>query len=262
MLKIWTIARVVWMEFLRRKDVYVLLILLGVMLLTLVSLNIFGLGGAVGYVKDAGILLAWVFSAILSVTAGSRALPQEESRGTIYPLLAKPLTRWELIAGKWLGTWTLTSAALVLFYGLVLAVVTAKGGAFAPVTFCQGIALHVVALAILCAAALLFATRLNPDAASTLSYVSAATAFLVLPHVPELLVRERGLTADILLALYYMLPRAELFDLRRRMVHGYDSIPWHVFATIVAYGAIYVCIFLVFAWLAYRHKRFSRENVE
>ena len=262
MLRIWTIARIVWMELLRKKDVYVLLILLGVMLLALVSLNIFGLGGAVGYVKDAGILMAWVFSAILAVAVSSRALPHEEARGTIYPLLAKPLTRWELVAGKWLGTWTLTSATLILFYGLVLAVVAAKDGQFVPATFCQGVVLHIMALAVLCAVSILFSVRLNPDAAATLSYLSAVTAFLVLPRVPEFLVREHGLTANILLALYYMLPRAELFDLRRRLVHGYGPISWYVFATIVAYGLLYVGLFLLLAWFAFRNKRFSRESIE
>ena len=262
MLRVWIIARVVWLELLRKKDVYVLLILLGVLLLTLVSLNIFGLAGAVGYVKDAGILLAWVFSGILAVTVGSRALPNEESRATICPLLAKPLARGELIAGKWLGIWTVSACALVLFYGLILAVVTAKGGAFVPVTFCQGIALHAVALAILCALSVLFSTRLNPDAASTLSFVGAITAFLVLPHVPELLVRQGGATADMLLILYYLLPRAELFDLRVRLVHGYGPIPWPTFGTILAYGLLYVVLFLMLAWFAYRNKRFSREGVE
>jgi ABC-type transport system involved in multi-copper enzyme maturation permease subunit len=262
MLRIWTIAKVVWLELLRKKDVYVLLILLGVLLLSLVSLDIFGLSGTVGYVKDVGILLAWVFSTILAVAIGSRALPREETQATIYPLLAKPLTRWELIAGKWLGIWTVTSCALLLFYGLILAVVTARGGGFLPGTFCQGIALHIMALAITCAVSILFSTRLNPDAATSLSYVSAMTAGLVLPQVPELLVKEQGFAADILLALYFMLPRMELFDLRRRLVHGYGPIAWPVFGTVLVYGLIYVAIFLLLAWAFYRNKRFSRENVE
>ena len=61
MLKIRTIAATVWLETLRKKDLYVLLILLSVLLLTLISLNIFGLGGMTRYIKDIGLLLAWVF---------------------------------------------------------------------------------------------------------------------------------------------------------------------------------------------------------
>ena len=42
MTRILTVASVVWRDVIRRKDVYVLLILLGVLLVALVSMNLFG----------------------------------------------------------------------------------------------------------------------------------------------------------------------------------------------------------------------------
>ena len=99
MKRILTIASVVWIELLRRKDVYVLFILLLAFLMILMSLNVFGLGGLVVYVKEIGLLLTWLFSWILAVNISSRLLPQEETQRTIFPLLAKPISRAEIVVG-------------------------------------------------------------------------------------------------------------------------------------------------------------------
>ena len=93
MISVLTIAGVVWLEVLRRKDVYVLFILLAAFLIALLTLDVFGLGSAVGYVKELGLLLVWLFSWILAVTVSVRQLTREEEQGTIFPLLAKPVTR-------------------------------------------------------------------------------------------------------------------------------------------------------------------------
>ena len=93
MIRILTLAWMVWLEMIRRKDIYVLLILLAAFLVTLMALNLFGLGRAVSYLKEIGMLLAWVCSWILAVSISARQLPQEERQGTIFPLLAKPVGR-------------------------------------------------------------------------------------------------------------------------------------------------------------------------
>ena len=50
MTRLFTIARVVWLEVSRRKDVYVVFVLLLAALALLMSLNVFGLGAVTGYV--------------------------------------------------------------------------------------------------------------------------------------------------------------------------------------------------------------------
>lgn len=261
MTRILTIAHVVWLEMIRRKDLYVLLILMGVLLFVLLSLNVFGLGGVVRYVMDVGLLFAWLFSVILIVSASARQLPQEESRRTIYPLLAKPVTRGELLIGKWLGVWSATVAATLVFYGLVLAVLYLRGGTTEAATLAQGFVLHAVALGLLGAASMLFSTRMNFDAAATCSYILAAACFVVAPRVPEMLVYQQGIAATILLALYYALPHLELFDLRMRMVHAWGPVSADVFVTVLVYGIIWTVLFLVLAWLAYRRKPLRRGAV-
>ena len=117
-------------EMIRRKDVYVLLILLAAFLVTLMALNLFGVGQAVSYLKEIGLLLAWVCSWILAVSISARQLPQEERQGTIFSLLAKPVSRVEVLLGKWLGAWVVTGAATLGFYVLLALMVALRGGGF------------------------------------------------------------------------------------------------------------------------------------
>lgn len=261
MTRIRAIAAVVWLQMLRRKDVYVMLLLLGALLAVLVSLNIFGLGGAVGYVKDIGLLMAWVFGWVLAVTVSTRELPQEESRGTVFPLLAKPIDRFELIAGKWLGCWSMVAAATFLFYLLVAAVVAVKGGRFDAATTLQAYVLHASAIGVIVGIGLLFSVRLNQDAASVLAYIVSAASFLLLPRVPQFVVDARGFSGTAMMLLYHLLPHFELFDLRKRLVHDFGPIRWTVFGVVLAYGLLLTMLFLLLAWLAYRRKRFMRGSM-
>ena len=257
----WTVARLVWLELLRRKDAYVLAILLAALLLALISLDVFGLGHVTGYVKDMGLLGCWLLGWILAIQTGVRQLPQEESRGTVFALLAKPVSRWELVLGKWLGAWIAVVLALLAFYALLAGIVLLRGGALAPGILAQAILLHAVALGIVTALAVALSTRLTAEAAGTLAYVLTGSAFLLLPRVPTLVQTSPGVRGTLLLALYYLLPHFELFDLRRRLLHGFGPLPVDVTAKLVAYGAVWTGALLVMAGLSYRRRRFRRDRL-
>ena len=260
-LRIGTLAHIVWREMIRRKDLYVLLILLVALLAYLLSMDFFGSTSAVRYIAESGLLLAWLFSWILAITIAARQLPDEERRGTIFPLLAKPISRAELVVGKWLGAWIAACAGTGLFYGSVLGVVFLRGGEISLGTFTQGFLLHMGLLAILSALALCLSTRLNSDAASTLSCVISIVCFLMIPKVPEMLLYAEGVSAAFIKGLYWSLPHFEFFDMRRRMVHGWDLAPWGVFIGSMTYAAIWTAIFLCLAWFGHRQKRFNRELI-
>lgn len=261
MTRIRTVAFTIWIEMIRKKDVYVLLILLGALLVALVSLNIFGLSGVVGYVKDVGLLMAWIFGWVLAVNVSSRELPQEEIRGTIFPLLAKPITRFELIAGKWVGSWSIVAFVTLVFYLLIMGIVLARGGAFGPVTLVQGYILHCAALGVISAIGIAFSTRMNHDAAASVSYVLTGMAFLVIPRIPEFMARETGFGAGMLMFLYNLMPHFEVFDMRKRIVYDYGPAGWGTFFLALAYGILLISLFILAAWLAYREKRFSRGDL-
>lgn len=253
-----TIARVVWLEMIRRKDAYVLLILLVTLLFILLSLNVLGLGGVVRYVMDVGLLFAWLFSIILGVSTAARQLPQEEAKRTIYPLLAKPVKRSNVIVGKWLGSWTITVCCTLVFYALVLGVVHLREGSFQWETVLQGFLLHGIAAGVIVALSIAVSTHMTYGAAASIAYILVAGAFSIASRVPELLVHAEGFAGTGLLVIYYALPHLDLFDLRLRIVHEWGAVPWKTWAFLTAYGLMWIALLLVLAWLGYRKKRFKR----
>jgi ABC-type transport system involved in multi-copper enzyme maturation permease subunit len=256
-----TIAAILWYSALRRKDVYVLLILLASLLVLLVSMNVFGLGSAVGYIKDIGLLMAWLAGWILAVLISAREIPHEEASGTIFTILSKPVTRAELVIGKWLGAWTVATTALFCFYVLTLGVARMKGGTINLAVCAQAFAAHSVVLGILCTMALALSTRLHSDAAATLTFVASAASFFVVPGIPEYMTRETGWQAGFLMFLYNLLPHFEVLDFRRLVVHDYDAVSAAVFLPVMAYGIALIILFLFLAWLLYRNKLFARGTM-
>ena len=262
MRRILVIARVVWLDLLRRKDLYVMAILLLTLLFVLMSLNLFGLGAVVRYILDIGLLMAWLFSLVLVVSLTARQLPREESRGTIFPLLAKPLTRAELLLGKWLGSATASVFATLAFYAVIVLLTAWRGGAVNGPCLGQAFLLHAVALALVSAVALALSARRTYGAAASMTYVLCGAAFFIAPAVPELLAHEPGPSGRVLMVLYYALPHLDLFDVRQRLIHDWGPAPWPDVLGILLYGLVWAAVFLLLAWLAYRAKRFRRGAPE
>ena len=261
MRQIFTLAGVVWLEMVRRKELSVLLILLATLLASLLSFDVFGLSQVSGYVKDTGLLAVWILSWILAINTSVRQLPQEEQRGTLFSLLAKPVSRLTLICGKWLGAWSITCLSLVCFYLTVCLAVWIKGGTFNLATLLQAILLHTAAIALITSLGLALSTRLNRDAATVTTYIITGAGFLLLPRIPNMLVETKGLSGNVLYAVYYLFPHFELFDLRRRLVHDWGSAQWLTLAEISLYAALMTTVFLSLAWLGYRKRRFSRGDI-
>jgi len=248
----------VWLELLRKKDAYVLLILLGALVAWLFSVDTFGLNSAARYLADAGLLLAWVFSMVLAITLGARQIPKEEERGTVFSLLSKPLSRGELLAGKWLGVWSAAAASSMSFYAVVIAATAARGRVPDWVPLLQAWVLHAASLAVVAAAAVALSTRMSYGAAAAMAFVLIAVDYMLLPRVPAFVADAGGARATAMMVVYYLLPHLEVFDMRRRVVHDWGPAPWGAVIEAVVYAAVVAAAIMLLAWAAYRRKRFSR----
>ena len=116
MRNILAVAGVVIKELYRRKDFYVLFIVTILICLIMASINIYDNAIIVGYLKEICLDLIWACSLVVAITTAARQIPAERENRTLLPLLAKPLTRVELILGKFLGCWLACGLALLCFY--------------------------------------------------------------------------------------------------------------------------------------------------
>jgi len=116
MRNIFAVAGVIIKELYRRKDFYVLFIVTILVCLIMASVNIYDDTRVVRYLKEISLLLIWLCSLVIAVTTTARQIPAERENRTLLPLLAKPLTRVQLILGKFLGCWVTCGLALLCFY--------------------------------------------------------------------------------------------------------------------------------------------------
>ncbi len=261
MRRIWAVAEVVLRGWLRRKEAYVYIVLLAGLQLAVASLGGAAGGGSSLYLFDAGLLLTWFFGWAVALHAGAAELPGEEAHGTVFLLLAKPLSRAELIAGKWLGAWLAVTLCTLAFYAVTLIVAYSAGVAPPLGALIQAGVLHLISLAVLIALSLALSTRLNRDAAVAVAIVAALALYLIVPGIPQLACETHGWRVGSLNVLYYGLPHLELFDLRRRVLHGFGPLPGGVLATLAAYGVVWTGALLMAAWLSYRRRRFQRDRL-
>jgi len=141
------IARLTFLEAARRK------ILLAALLLGLLFLIIYGLGfhfliieveKSVGntnllqlneirnFLLMAGMFVVNFLTSIMIVLTSVDTLSGEISSGTIQTLAAKPIRRWEIVMGKWLGFAGMLTLYLLLMGGGVMGIVFLRTGYTAP----------------------------------------------------------------------------------------------------------------------------------
>src|ERR1041385_1295408 len=141
------IVIVVLKEMVRRKDFYVLFVITALITLVMGSVNIFHDASIAGYLKELALMLIWVCSLVIAISTTARQLHSEKENRTIFPLLAKPVSRAQLLLGKFFGCWIATGIALFVFY-LFLAIITASREHTLPVgSYIEAMLLHWGALA-------------------------------------------------------------------------------------------------------------------
>ena len=162
------LVRLSFLELWRRNDVFALVLLGLALMVPLAMASPFGAAGASRYLDEMALLLIWAFSLFVALGAGQRLFPPEFESRTIYPLLAKPISRTRLLVGKYFGAVAASWSALAFFYVLFAASVLLRGGTFAA-ELPQAVALHFAFVALAVAVSLLGSLLVTASASLTLS---------------------------------------------------------------------------------------------
>ena len=252
---IFAIAGVVIKELYRRKDFYVLFALIVLITLILGSLNFFNDDRIVRYLKEACLLLIWLFSLVIAVTTTAQQIPAERESRTIYPLLAKPVGRGEFIAGKFLGCWLACGISLLAFYFFYGLLSASREHTFPFLAYFQAIWLHWMCLGIIVALVLLgslvFAA---PSSNATICLIVVLGILFAGGHLNGIALQMRGLRGSIVYAIYYAIPHLEWYDVRELIIHNWGHIDWLAWGGASVYAILYIGILLGCTWLVFHRK--------
>lgn len=187
-----TIARLTFREAARRK------ILLAALLLGLAFLIVFDAGfqllsnemqrSPIGrgplqlnemrnFLLMAGLYVVNFLTAMMTVLTSVDTLSGEISSGTIHTLVSKPIRRWEIVVGKWLGFAGMLTLYLLLMAGGVMASIYLLSG-YTPPNALRGLALLWLNALLLLSVSILGGTRLSTLANGVLVFGLYGIAFI------------------------------------------------------------------------------------
>ena len=241
------LGRGVWIELLRRQDLYVcgmvmVLFLGGVLLVRLVGVDAPATGT---FMLNLGLTLASLAAHIVVLLLAGRQFPDEIENRTLYPLLARPIRRMDIVWSKWLAA---SCCGIALYVVLAISAWSSvpKLEAYLATTLVQLLVLHGLSLALLAALAMALSLLLPRAPALVLAgacyFGGAALRRLVGTGVPW-----RWFFA-------YM-PDFGMLDLTTRYTDGVGPLAAGEWGMVLAYALCSIALWAGVAALAFERRR-------
>ena len=252
---VFAIAGVVIKELYRRKDFYVLFVLTAVITLLLGAVRFFNDDKIVRYLKDICLLLIWISSLVIAIVTTARQIPAEREARTIFPLLAKPVSRAQVILGKFMGCWLACGLALVVFYFFFGVVSGSREHHWPLLNYLQALWLQWAMLGIVIALVLFGSVVFTaPSSNATISFVVVVGLLLLARYLNGVALQQSEPARTIIYTLYFLVPHVEWFDVRKLVAFDQDLIGWAYCVLATLYAAVYAALLLFATWLVFRRK--------
>lgn len=198
------------------------------------------------------------FGSLLSAWAAADAVSSEMTSGTILALMARPVKRWEFLAGKFLGVMMLMMAYSLMMFGLswLLAVI---GGERIHSSTWVLLVYPMVRYAIWAAVAMMLATFFRPIIAMGIVALLSIGAAVV---ATTDFAMHAAVVRYGLYAIHAVLPSTNLLSESRFLEITKASLKqtgWLEHATTVAYGLDYALVFLLLAMWSFHYRSLKRD---
>jgi ABC-type transport system involved in multi-copper enzyme maturation permease subunit len=239
------------LESIRRKDPYVVLILGAAMVLGAGLFSRFGVEGLEKFVKDVGFTVATVFSIVICVVAAARQFPSEIQNRTLYPSLGKPISRSSFYFGKYVGVGVMSSAVVIAFF-LLLRILLLVFRIPVGAVFYQALYLRVLSMWFIAAGVLCLSLFLTHAANVTISLLACMGMQIFAHSILYIHDELTGVSLRLAEAIYWTAPHLELFDLSKKVIHGWPPIPLWVLAGMTLYGVVYASLFFAVGCVRFR----------
>jgi ABC-type transport system involved in multi-copper enzyme maturation permease subunit len=216
-------------------------------------------------IKDLGLAALSLFGMLIAIFLGIGLVSKEVERKSIFGLLAKPITRAQLVIGKYAGlvatlvinltVMTLAFYAVLAYMSYSIPAVPGRPAALDP-RMLIAIVLIVAEVAVITAVALFFSTFSSPllSAVLTLGLWVAGHFNADLRNFGDVV--DSPSVAAIARGLYYTLPNLAPFDVKAEVVHGMPISLRHVVLTLL-YAVLYASVLLMASVAIFRRRDFK-----
>lgn len=262
------IAVHVFRESVRDRVPYTLLLFAVLLIAASLLLGQLTAGQDVKIIKDLGLAATSVIGLFIAIFIGIGLVSKEVERRSIYGLLTKPVSRSQLVVGKYAGlllTLAVNVAIMTVAFYVVLAYLTwleppnIRAAWDAPgvdPALLKAVFLIFVELSLVTAVALFFSTFSSPmlSAAFTLAVWIAGRFNADLRNFDAVV--DSQAAAWLARAVYHVLPDFSSFDVKLQVVHGIPVSVGYILTT-TAYGAVYIVALLLVSAFIFSRRDFK-----
>ena len=240
------IGRITMLEGARKQVFHVLLLAAVFLIFSSASLAKFDSHVHMKMLTDLCLVLMFSIGTIIAITITVTGVPGEMEEKTVYPVIAKPVRRWEFIVGKYVGAMG-TVAVAVAVMSVTFTFLQLFYGEHLNPAVCYVIPFLFLETAILGAISLCLSTFCSWPLAWFLSVVLYVLGSEKFPLYESLMAHRQSpfnrLTIGLL---YHLLPGLESFNFKDAMVHNLYPPSGYLWQT-AAYGLCYTLAMLTLA---------------
>jgi ABC-type transport system involved in multi-copper enzyme maturation permease subunit len=194
------------------------------------------------------------FGSLLAVWAAADSVAAEMKSGTILAVMARPLRRWEFLAGKYLGVLMLMAVYVVAMLGVTFLLAWLGGQSF-HTSIWTLIAYPLVRYAIWAAISMLLVTMLHP-------ILVMGIVIILMTLIQIFATASRHMPNWVRLPVHLTLPLTNLVSEERFMVITRASLkpfPWTNHLTALAYGLDYALVCFLLAIFVFQRRSLARD---
>lgn len=241
--RILTISRNVFWEVIRDRVLYLIIFFALLMVAAIRLIPELSVGTEDKIILDFGLAAISVLGLIVTVFIGTALVNKEIEKHTVYVLIAKPLSRSELIIGKYIGLSAVLAVlllAMTIIYGLIL---NLSGISYPIVSILVAVMFIFIQLSLLTAVAILFGVFTSSLLATLFTF-----GIYLMGNLSRDLVKLGDLSDNpgvkkLMMGLYVLLPDLSRLDLKNDAVYGLlPSIA--ILVTNFGYALLYTMLLL------------------
>lgn len=239
LLTLYWLCRGVFIETIRRREVSVVFLFTALFVVGAIVARFVGTEShaAAVFILNLGLSLVWMMAILLAILLAARQFPDELETRSLYPLLAKPLSRCHYILGKWLATSLAVIVTLLVLNGISLVASPWPEKLFAGMLL-QAIALEAMAVGVIAAVTILLSIRLPKTLAMV---IAGLIAFGAEPATSLVLSRFMPGTGHTIASwVMSYVPNVGRLDLLTAFSGGAPSISFFEFSSRLVYGAVVI----------------------
>lgn len=201
--------------------------------------------------KSFGLAGIYIFGVIIAIFLGSSIIYKDIERRTLYFILSKPVSRLDVVLGKFFGLFLAVILVTAVMTAIYLIVIFWNGGGFDGLGL-LAVGYQLLEIGVFIAILTFFSTIATP-LTSTMAAVMILFGGHSMSEVLKTAMQIGGFPYILIEIVYYVFPNLEKFNIRNLVVHNISISSAAAFSTFI-YAVLYAVIMLYLANIFLKRK--------